>query len=203
MQDEHPSRERGEQIRCAIKAKYGLVAQEPGGRFPYPVGRASALGLGYEPARLDAAPVAVVSRFVGVGNPFSVSRLQSGDRVIDVGCGSGLDTLVAGHLVGRTGRAVGVDVTTAMLDIPRQHLGAGPLRNLEFVEADVERLPFEDGAFDRVISNGALNLVPDKDRAFAELRRVLRPGGTLAVVDLLVTETVPASVLADMDAWST
>ena len=203
MQGECPSNRRAEELHRAVKDTYRLVAAKADGRFPYPVGRASALGLGYEAEWLDAAPADVTARFVGVGNPFAVGRPTSGERVLDVGCGCGLDVFVAGHLAGRDGRSVGIDITPEMLELPRRLLGTGPLDNLEFLEADVESLPFDDGTFDRVISNGALNLVPDKDRALREIHRVLRAGGTFATADLLVTETVPASVLEDMDAWST
>ena len=203
MQGECPSNARAEELRGAVRRAYRLVAAGAEGRFPYPVGRESAQRLGYEAEWLDAAPADVVARFVGVGNPFTIARPRSGDRVLDVGCGCGLDVFVAGVLAGSGGRAVGIDITPEMLELPRSLLGRGPVGNLEFRVADVESLPFEDGEFDLVISNGALNLAPDKDRAFRELYRVLRPGGTFAVADLLVTETVPAEVLQDLDAWST
>ena len=203
MQGECPSTARAEDLRGAVRRAYRLVVAGAEGRFPYPVGRGSAQRLGYEEEWLDAAPADVVARFVGVGNPFAILRPRSGDRVLDVGCGCGLDVFVAGHLAGRAGRAVGIDITPEMLELPRRLLGRGPLGNLEFLEADVESLPFDDGEFDLVISNGALNLAPDKDRAFRELHRVLRPGGTFAAADLLVTDTVPSEVLQDMDAWST
>ena len=203
MQGECPSAARADELRGAVRRTYRLVAAGAEGRFPYPVGRGSALRLGYESEWLDAAPADVVARFVGVGNPFAIARPRGGDRVLDVGCGCGLDVFVAGRLAGRDGSAVGIDISPEMLDLPRRLLGRGPLGNLEFREADVERLPFEDAEFNLVISNGALNLAPDKDRAFRELHRVLRPGGVFAVADLLVTGTVPAEVLQDLDAWST
>jgi arsenite methyltransferase len=203
VQDECPSNERAGELRRAVMDKYRLVVTNPEGRFPYPVGRASALGLGYEPEWLDAAPREVVARFVGVGNPFAVCHPGAGDRVLDIGCGCGLDVFVSGHLAGPGGHAVGIDMTPGMIEVPRGLVGAGPFANLEFRVADAENLPFDGGTFDVVISNGALNLVPDKDRAFREIHRVLRGGGTFATADLLVTETVPQSILEDMDAWST
>lgn len=191
--------EQADELRRAVREKYRSVAQQPEGPFPYPVGRASALGLGYDPEWLEAVPDDVADRFVGVGNPFSIQRPERGARVLDLGCGSGLDVFVAAALVGAEGHAAGVDLTPEMLEWPWQHAAA----NTEFHEASVEALPFEDHLFDLAISNGALNLVPDKDAAFKEIFRVLAPGGVFAVADLLVTSTVPEEVLKGMDAWST
>lgn len=188
-----------DQLRQAVREKYRSVSVDPEGPFPYPVGRASALGLGYEAEWLDALPDDVLDRFVGVGNPFRIQRPEPGQSVLDLGCGAGLDVFVAAQLVGPRGRAVGVDLTPEMLAWPKQHAAA----NTEFHEGSVEALPFEDGSFDLAISNGALNLVPDKDAAFEEIFRVLAPGGVFAVADLLVTATVPEEVLAGLDAWST
>jgi arsenite methyltransferase len=190
------------EIRAAVQTRYRAVAQNPSGHFSYPVGRESALNLGYAPDWLEAIPSEIVDRFVGVGNPFCIRRPARGERVLDVGCGCGLDTFVAALLVGPQGRAVGLDLTPEMLARPRQAAARAGLSNLEFVEGSAEKLPFTDGSFDMAISNGALNLVPDKDAAFAEICRVLRPGGVLATADLLVRQTIPAEILADMDAWS-
>ena len=203
MADECLSPERTAQLRNAVKERYASVAEEPEGQFPYPVGRASALGLGYMPEWLDGVPERVVARFVGVGNPFSVQQPTAGERVLDVGSGCGLDALVAAALVGPAGRVAGIDLTPEMLEEARDALRQTGLANVDFRGGSAEALPFDDGSFDRVISNGVLNLVPDKAAAFREIRRVLRPGGTFAAADLLVTETVPDEVLADADAWST
>jgi len=190
-------------IRAAVTGKYRAVAERAGGHFPYPVGRESALALGYAADWIEDVPGAVLERFVGVGNPFSVRLPAPGQRVLDAGCGCGTDAYVASRLVGPGGAVVGLDLTAEMLDVARAGLASWPLRNLAFHEGDVARLPFEDASFDLVVSNGVLNLVPDKGAAFRELRRVLRPGGALAAADLLVEETVPAELLASMDAWST
>lgn len=187
------------ELRRAVRDKYREVSGRPEGQFPYPCGRASATALGYEPAWLDGLPDEVCARFVGVGNPFSIGRPAPGQRVLDLGCGCGMDVLVAARLVGPGGRAVGIDLTPEMLAVARAAADASAW----WVEGSVEALPFADGAFDVVVSNGALNLVPDKAAAFAEARRVLAPGGTLAVADLLVTSRVPDDLLASMDAWST
>ena len=197
------SNARAAELREAVREKYRQAAREPAGLFPYPVGRESALGLGYEPAWMDAVPADIVDRFVGAGNPFAVERPEAGERVLDLGCGCGLDVFVAAQLVGSRGRAVGIDLTPEMLASAERAAAAWPLGNVELRVGDVEVLPFGDATFDRVVSNGVLNLVPDKDAAFSEACRVLRPGGRFVVADLLVTETVPAEVLASLDAWST
>jgi len=193
--------ERARQLRRTVLDRYRAVAARPAGHFPYPVGRESARGLGYEEAWLAAVPPAVVDRFVGVGNPFRVRRPAAGARVLDLGCGAGLDVFVASLLAGPTGRAAGVELTPEMLAPARAHVDAWP--GVEFHEGSVEDLPFGDAQFDLVLSNGALNLVPDKDAAFREAFRVLRPGGAFVAADVLVMEAVPDAVLASMDAWST
>lgn len=197
------SKERAEELRRAVTEKYRTVSSEPKGHFPYPVGRESALGLGYQPEWLEAIPAEVVDRFVGVGNPFRLRQPVKGEHVLDVGCGCGLDVYVATQLVGAEGRAVGLDLTAEMLQWASRFATDWPLGNVEFKEGTVGALPFQDDSFNMVISNGVLNLVPDKDVAFRELQRVLRPGGTFAAADLLVTDTIPQKVLSSMDAWST
>ena len=194
---------RAEKLRAAVRGKYAEVACEPTGQFPYPVGRESARGLGYEADWLEGIPAEIVDRFVGVGNPFRIRMPIAGERVLDLGCGCGLDVLVASRLEGGEGRAVGIDLTPEMIEAAERVVADGPLRNVEFRVGGIEALPFDEDTFDLVISNGVLNLVPDKDAAFREAWRVLKPGGDFVAADLLVTETVPAEVLASLDAWST
>jgi SAM-dependent methyltransferase len=203
MAREEPTQSRSAEIRAAVRHKYRSIAEGPADQFGYPVGLESARGLGYEDAWLNAVPADVVAAFVGVGNPFSVHRPAPGEAVLDLGCGSGLDVFVAGLLTGPRGRAVGVDMTSEMLRCPRSALADRPRAHVSFVEALIEDLPFPDASFDTVLSNGVLNLVPDKSRAFAEIARVLAPGGVFAAADLLVVDTVPPETLASMDAWST
>lgn len=202
MLEQRLSAEEEESIRRTVKAKYRAVAERTQRTFPYPVGRDSALNLGYERRWIESIPQEVVERFVGVGNPFMIDRPRDGERVLDVGCGCGFDTYVASILIGARGTAVGVDLTPEMLEVARRGLVSWTPHNIEFTEASAEQLPFDDATFDLVISNGALNLVPDKDAAFRELSRVLRPGGRLVVADVLVDERIPDEVLAEKDAWS-
>ena len=198
---EHPGTGKSELI-AAVRERYAAVAREPHGHFPYPVGLESLTRLCYAPEWISSVPRELAARFVGVGNPFIVRLPRPGERVLDIGCGCGVDTLIAARLVGRTGRSVGLDATPEMLEWPR-NAGAGKDGCApEFVEGSVENLPFEDRSFDVVISNGALNLATDKSRAFGEIARVLEPGGEMVVADLIVRESIPDEVLASMDAWS-
>jgi len=203
MTFEDLSPERAANIRSAVKSRYREVAAKPEGQFPYPTGKKSALNLGYDPLWLERIPVNVLDRFVGVGNPFRICMPQPGNRVLDAGCGCGMDTFVAALLAGSQGQASGIDLTAEMLHLARAAAALLGTGNVEFREGSIEALPFDDDAFDLVISNGVLNLIPDKAAAFSEIARVLRPGGALAAADLLVIETIPPEVLANTDAWST
>jgi ubiquinone/menaquinone biosynthesis C-methylase UbiE len=186
----------------AVRHRYAAVAREPRGQFPYPVGVESLSRLGYETRWTASLPAHVVERFVGVGNPLRVRPPRRAEGVLDVGCGCGVDTLVAAQLVGSPGRAVGLDASPEMLDYPR-NAAALHGRAATFVQGVAEQFPFADGSFDLVISNGALNLATDKDRAFLEIARVLVAGGEMVVADLIVKEAIPEHLLASMDAWST
>jgi len=203
MASEALSPERATGIRSAVKSKYREVAIQPEGKFPYPTGKESALTLGYDLSWLEKIPAEVLKRFVGVGNPFKIRVPQPGNRVLDAGCGCGMDTFIAALLAGSQGQAHGIDLTAEMLDLARAAVASSGIDNVEFREGSIEALPFEDATFDLVISNGALNLIPDKAAAFSEIARVLRPKGALAAADLLVVETIPPEVLANTDAWST
>ena len=203
MTCEIPSRKQAEEIRSAVRAKYQKVAANPEGYFAYPVGKEGALKLGYDASWFKCIPEDVIDRFVGVGNPFRIRAPKAGECVLDVGCGCGLDTYIAASMAGPTGRAIGIDLTAEMLTVARSGDEFFRNGNVEFHVGSAESLPFEDGFFDLVISNGVLNLVPDKPAAFGELARVLRKDGVLAAADLLVIETIPPEVLANTDAWST
>jgi len=201
---ECPTSARAAELRAAVREKYSAVSREAErGNFAYPVGTQSIARLGYHSEWFADVPSSIAERFVGVGNPFGVRPARKGERVLDVGCGCGFDTFVTAGLIGPGGLAVGLDLTPEMLEIARTALAQTKINNLQFREGQAEALPFDDASFDLVISNGVLNLVPDKDVAFKEIVRVLRPGGDFVAADLVVVESIPAHLLASMDAWST
>lgn len=189
-------------IHESVRLRYADVAKQPQGRFPYPVGRSSALSLGYPPDLIDQIPEPVVERFVGVGNPFSLGEPARGERVVDIGCGAGFDSQLAAFLVGPAGRVLGVDLCGEMLAVARQGRDDSTLENLEFLQGTAESLPVESGWADLVVTNGVLNLAACKSSAFAEIARVLKPGGWLRGVDLVLVETLPDDLRRDEFAWS-
>ena len=179
-------------IRQGIAEKYRKVAVSPQGLFKYPTGEQSALALGYSRDLLRAIPLAVRERFVGVGNPFALGPIRPGEAVLDLGCGAGFDAFVAAQLVGPAGRVVGIDLSPEMLTMAEAGLREAESPQIEFQVAQVEVLPFPDTSFDVALSNGVLNLIPDKAVALREIFRVLRPGGRLQACDIgLVGDRVP------------
>jgi arsenite methyltransferase len=188
-------------LKREIKKTYASVSQEPERDFIFPTGRAWAEDLDY-PAELARVPDGAVESFAGVANPFSLGRLEQGERVLDLGSGAGTDSLVAVQMVGSEGSVTGIDMTAEMLEKARAaaiELGAD---NVEFVEGEVERLPFADGSFDVVISNGVIDLVPDKDAVFSEIHRVLRPGGRIQIADVTIQQPVSEEGKRDIDLWT-
>jgi SAM-dependent methyltransferase len=191
-----------EQLRLAIREEYDLVAREPERGFHFHTGRRLAALLGYDEETVAAVPSESRDSFAGTGNPFLAGPLRRGERVVDVGCGAGFDTLIAARQVGPSGRVVGVDMTPAMLARARAGAAAAGLAHVELREGFAEALPVPDGWADVVISNGVLNLMPDKPAALGEMGRVLRPGGRLQVGDLLVQRPLPESARRRIDLWT-
>jgi arsenite methyltransferase len=189
-------------LRAEVQEKYRQVATDPGGSYHFHTGRGLAERLGYDAAIVDALPERVVESFAGVGNPFSLRPLERGERVVDVGSGAGFDSFVAARQVGPTGSVLGVDMTVEMLVKSRQTAAALGLDNVEFREGLAEALPVEDRWADVVISNGVINLCADKRAVFAEILRVLRPGGWLQFADIANGRPVPPEALRDIDLWT-
>jgi arsenite methyltransferase len=190
-------------LRREIQAMYGRVAETPGGAFHFHRGPGyAATMLGYDANELAAVPPEVTASFAGVGNPHRIVPLEPGATVLDIGCGAGTDLLLAARRVGPTGRAIGVDMTAAM----RQRAAAGAasagLANVDVREGDALSLPVADDGVDVVISNGVLNLVPDKGRAVDEIARVLKPGGRVQMADIVIGEFLPDEALRDIDLWT-
>ena len=189
-------------LRDAIQAEYAVVAQQPERGFHFLVGRPLAALLAYEEGWLEGIPEPSIASFAGTGNPFSVSRLHSGERVVDVGCGGGFDSLIAARMVGPDGRVIGVDMTPAMVLKARTGAASVGAENVEFRQGFAEALPIDEGWADVVISNGVLNLMPDKDAALREMARVLKPGGRLQIGDILVQKPIPQDAKEDISLWT-
>lgn len=191
-----------DQLRHAIQEEYALVAEEPERGFHFHTGRPLAQMLGYEEAWLAGVPEGSIESFAGTGNPFQLGRLHSGEHVVDVGCGAGIDSLIAARMVRPHGMVVGVDMTPAMLAKARRSAAQAQATNVEFREGYSEGLPVPDGWADVVISNGVLNLMPDKAKALQEMARVLKPGGRLQIGDILVQKSVPEDAKRNIDLWT-
>lgn len=188
-------------LRREIQAEYALVATEPKRGFHFHTGRPLARLLGYEEAWLDGIPEGAIESLAGTGNPFAVDPIASGERVVDVGCGAGIDSLIAARMVGPHGAVVGVDMTAAMLAKARAGAAAMAATNVDFREGFAESLPVADGWADVIISNGVMNLFPDKTAGLREMARVLKPGGRLQIGDILVQKAVPESAKRDINLW--
>lgn len=156
----------------------------------------------YSPEQLADLPSEVVQSALGLGNPVREARLKPGEIVLDIGCGSGIDTLLAAREVGPSGRVIGLDITENLLAIARRHAADAGLGNAEFLLAPMEKIPLPEASVDVVISNGVINLSTDKDTAFAEAWRVLRPGGRMVAADMLLVGDLPPAVMANPQLWS-
>src|SRR6266516_7381612 len=189
-------------LREQVRDKYREVAVDPGASFHFHTGRGLASRLGYEAEAVGALPDRAVESFAGVGNPFSPRRLAPGEKVVDVGSGAGFDSFIAAGQVGPGGQVAGIDMTPEMLARSRQTARALGLGQVEFREGLAEALPVPDGWADVVISNGVINLCADKRAVFAEILRVLRPGGRLQFADIANGRLVPAGAMRDIDLWT-
>ena len=188
-------------LKSEIKKTYASVSAEPGKDFIFPTGRPWAEDLGYPP-ELANVPETAVESFAGVANPWKLGRLEAGERVLDLGSGAGTDSLIAAQMVGPKGHVTGVDMTKQMLDKARTAAAEMGTAHVEFVEAEAERLPFSDGSFDVVISNGVIDLIPDKDAVFSELFRVLTPGGRMQIADVTIQRPVSEEGRRNIDLWT-
>jgi arsenite methyltransferase len=191
-----------ELLRSAIQDEYAEVAACPMKGFHFHTGRFLADRLGYPAERVKALPDSVVESFAGVGNPFVWGEPATGETVLDLGSGAGFDALQAAAMVGPTGRVIGVDMTPAMLEKARHNAALLDLDNAEFCAGFLESLPVADESVDVVISNGVVNLCPDKATALAEAYRVLKPGGRLQLSDIVVRSAVPEDAKADISLWT-
>jgi len=191
-----------ETLREAVRAEYDVVASDPDQDFHFHTGRALTKIVGYRDEWLEGVPESAIESFAGTGNPFALGELGSGERVVDIGSGGGIDSLIAAGMVGAEGAVVGVDMTMSMLERARGAAAEAGRTNVEFREAYMEELPVEDGWADVVISNGVLNLTPDKPGTLAELGRVLRPGGRLQIADILVSRPVSDEAKQRIDLWT-
>ena len=188
-------------LKSEIKKTYASVSQEPEKDFIFPTGRTWAEDLGY-PEELSQVPDHIAESFAGVANPFSLGRLDPGERVLDLGSGAGMDSLVAALMVGEQGSVTGIDMTPEM--VAKAHSGAAELglSNVTFVEGEAEILPFDDSSFDVLISNGVIDLIPDKNAVFSSIYRVLVPGGRIQIADVTIQQPVSDEGRRNIDLWT-
>ena len=197
-----PARVDRDALRRFVSEKYTEVANEPEMGFHFHTGRPLAAMLGYDLDEVDGLPPSTVESFAGTGNPFSPGRLQPGEAVLDIGCGAGFDTLQAAIQVGPSGRVMAVDMTDAMLAKTSAGAAALGLTNIDVRRGFAEELPAQDATIDVVISNGVVNLCPDKMAVMREVHRVLKPGGRFQIADIIVHKEVPQEAKDDIDLWS-
>lgn len=191
------------QLRLEVSNIYSRVVAEPDGKFHFHRGPAYAAEyLGYDAAELAALPAETTAPFAGIANPHRIGPIRAGETVLDIGCGAGMDLLLAACRVGPTGRALGVDMTDAMIERASASARAAGLAQVEVRKGDATSLPVEDASVDVVISNGVINLVPEKERAFDEIVRVLKPGGRLQLGDILLDVELSEDARRNIDLWT-
>ena len=190
-----------EKLRRGVRESYSGAATDPKGRHPFPVGDDFALSLGYPRDLLDAIPPRSRNSFVGVANVSVFADLPEGATVLDIGCGAGLDALIAARRVGPTGRVTGLDFSPAMLALAEQSAAETGLSNLKFICGEAEKLPLTDRSVDIVLVNGIFNLNPDRNAVFREIGRVTRPGGMVYAAELVLTAPLKKRRLRKVDDW--
>jgi len=190
-----------EKINAGIREKYNQVAVTPDGHFKYPTGRDGLKGLHYNNKLIANLPDAVSDSFCGVGNPFSLGKISQGEQILDIGCGAGVDAILAALSTGPKGSVVGVDIVPEMIARAESNRQMMDLDNVGFQNVSSEKLPFSDDTFDVVISNGVINLIPDKAAAMSEILRVLKPAGRLMVADQIAAGSVQNDLKARLANW--
>lgn len=190
------------EIKATVKERFAAVAVAPSQERKFPVGPASARKLGYDRTEIDGLPASVTESFCGVGNPLGLGEVLPGKTVLDLGSGPGMDSLLAARRLGPTGKIVGVDLCPEMVEKARRNAVLLGLHNVEFAQAGIEKLTLPDACVDLVISNGVLNLCPDKPAVLKEAFRVLRPGGRLQMADILLHDDVTPEQVARLGEWS-
>jgi arsenite methyltransferase len=188
-------------LKTEIQKTYASVSKDPDRDFIFPTGREWAEDLGY-PEELAGVPESAVESFAGVANPWRLGRLSPGERVLDLGSGAGTDSLIAAQMVGPDGRVTGIDMTPEMLAKARAAATEMGATNVSFIESEAERLPFPDASFDVVISNGVIDLIPDKNAVFSGLFRVLAPGGRIQIADVTIQNPVSEEGRRNIDLWT-
>ncbi len=189
-------------IKASIKGKYVKVALSPEGLFRYPTGRAGLETLHYDSQIIQDLPESVAAAYCGVGNPFTLGPIHQGEAVLDIGCGAGVDSLIAARMVGPSGSVRGIDLVPEMLNRAKENAGLMGAENVEFTEGSAEKLPFPDASLDVVISNGVFNLVVDKAKALGEVFRVLKPGGRFMLADQVLAGELPKETSARVENWA-
>lgn len=191
-----------EKIRSAIQLKYADISRSAIGKFAYLTGVEGARALGYDASVLSRVPDELMKSFCGVGNPFQAGPVGEGESLLDVGCGSGIDLIIASNYIGETGRICGIDITPEMRSLAEKNAKSSGLRNIEVREGSAEAIPYADRSFDIVISNGVLNLSTKKELAFLEIFRVLGPGGRLQFADIVLEGEAARDTPCTLEAWS-
>ncbi len=191
-----------QRIEEGIRGKYVKVAVSPEGLFRYPTGRAGLEALHYDPQLIRALPGPMADAYCGVGNPFTLGAIHPGDTILDIGCGAGVDTIIAALMVGPTGSVTGIDLVPEMLERAKGNAKLAGALNVELMEGSAEELPFSENTFDVVISNGVFNLVVNKVKALGKVYRVLKPGGRFMLADQILAGELPKETRARIENWA-